>query len=158
MVGAWLMAQSVERHSEVTDWLSIVSLGFFLVLLGVIWIITPDWSSEVVDFIKDLFENIEGLPVPDYPHPVVYTAAMQFCLAFGVFHIGILALRFALRESVDRKIGTISGIVFWLGASFFLNVLATKTISWFGFLAGLIICVGLMIVVSSLVKLLFKRV
>ncbi len=156
------MTKGKERHSEGTDWLSVVSLGFFLVLLGVIWIITPDCSSEVVDFFKDFhLENVTEkiiLPAPKGHHPVVYTAAMQFCLAFGVFHIVILVLRFALRESVDRKTGTISGIVFWLGASFFLNMLAAEAIGWFGFVAGLIICVGLMIVVSSIVKLLFKRV
>lgn len=152
------MTRGKEWRSEGTDWLSIVSFGFFLALLGVIWMITADCSSEVVDFIKDLFKNTEGLPAPDYPHPVVYTAATQFCLAFGVFQIVILALRFLLRESVDRKAGTISGIVFWLGAGFFLNMLAVGDIGWFGFLAGLIICVGLLIIVSSLVKLLFKRV
>ena len=156
------MTRGEERRSEGTDWLSIVSLGFFLVLLGVIWIITPDCWNEVVDFFKDFhLENVTGniiLPAPKHSHPVVYTAAMRFCLAFGIFHIVILALRFVLRESVDRKTGTISGIVFWLGAGFFLNMLAAGDIGWFGFLSGLIICVGLMIVVSSIVKLLFKTV
>ena len=156
------MTRGKERRSEGTDWLSIVSIGFFLVLLGVIWIITPDCSSEVVTFFKSFhLENVTEriiLPVPGLDHSVVYTAAMQFCLAFGVFHIVILALRFVLRESMDRKTGTISGIVFWLGAGFFLNMLAAGDIGWFGFLAGLIICIGLLIIVSSLVKLLFKRV
>ena len=156
------MTKGEKRRSEGTDWLSIVSLGFFLVLLGVIWIITPDLSNEVIDFFKDVhLENMTEniiLPAPEHSHPVVYRAAMQFCLAFGVFDIVILALRFVLRESMDRKTGTISGIVFWLGAGFFLNMLAAGDIGWFGFLAGLIIVIGLLIIVSSLVKLLFKRV
>jgi hypothetical protein len=156
------MTRDEERHSNATDWLSIVSFGFFLVLLGVIWIITPDCSGEVVAFVKSFhLENVTEkiiLPVPGLDHSVVYTAAMQFCIAFGVFHIVILVLRFFLHESLDRKAGTISGIVFWLGAGFFLNMLAAEEIGWFGFLAGLIICIGLLIIVSSLVKLLFKRV
>lgn len=131
-------------------------------LVGVIWIITPDFWNKVVDFFKDFhLANVTEkiiLPAPEHSHPVVYTAAMQFFLAFGVFHIVILALRFVLRESMDRKTGTLSGIVFWLGAGFFLNMLAAGDIGWFGFIAGLIICVGLLIIVSSLVKLLFKRV
>ena len=154
------MTRGEERRWGDTGWLSIVSLGFFLVLLGVVWIINPDLSNKVVDFVKDFhLENMTEhiiLPTPEHSHLVVYTAAMQFCLAFGVFQIVILALRFVLRESVDKKTGTISGIVFWLGAGSFLNMLATEAIGWFGFVAGLIICVGLMIVVSSVVKLLFK--
>ena len=129
-------------------------------LLGVIWIITPDCLNEVAAFFKSFhLENVtEGmlLPAPGLNHSVVYTAAMQFCLAFGAFQIVILALRFILRESVDRKSGTLSGIVFWLGAGFFLNMLAAGEIGWFGFVAGLIIVIGLLIIVGSIVRLLFK--
>jgi len=156
------MTKGEERFLERTDWLGIVSLGFFLVLLGVIWTITPDLSNEVIDFFTDFhLENVTEsivLPAPEHNHPVVYTAVTQFCLAFGISQIVILALRFVLRESMDRKTGTISGIVFWFGAGFFSNMLAAEEIGWFGFLAGLIIVIGLLIIISSLVKLLFKRV
>ncbi|UCC33488.1 MAG: hypothetical protein JSW53_00300 [Candidatus Bathyarchaeota archaeon] len=145
---------------ESRDWLAIVSLGFFLVLVGVIWIITPDLWNEVIDFFKSFhLANVTEhiiLPAPAHTHPVVYTAASQFCLTFGIFHIVILALRFVLGESLDRKSGTLSGIVFWLGSGLFLTMLAAGEIRWFDFLAGLVACIGLMIIVSSLVKLLFR--
>ena len=158
------MTRGKERRSEGTDWLSIVSFGFFFVLLGVIWMINPGLWSNFVEFLRPSAWHLEKmtehifLPAPRWHHPAVYTAAMQFCLAFGVFQIVVLALRFILGESLDRKTGTVSGIVFWLGAGFFLNMLAIGDIGWFGFLAGLIIVIGLLIIVSSLLKLLFKRV
>ena len=140
-----------------TGWLGTLSFGFFLILFGIIWIITPNFSSEVIDFVRDfhlkhLTEHII-LPAPEDSHPVVYTAAMQFCLVFGAFQIAILALRFIFHDSLDRESGTISNIAFWLSTGFFLNLLANKSTGWFGFLAGLIISIGLAIIASSLVKL-----
>ena len=152
-----------EKRLKGTDWLGIFSFGFFLILFGTIWIITPNSTEEVVNFFKDFhLENVTEnivFPAPkhEYNHLVVYTAAMQFCFIFGAFHIVILALRFVFHEPLDRKSGTISGMVFWLIAGFFLSMLASQTIGWFSFLAGLIISAGLTIIVSSIVKL-FRKV
>jgi len=143
------------------DWLSIVSFGFFLIIVGVIWLITPNPYDEALAFAKDFhLENITEnvyLPAPASPHPVVYTAIAQFCLTFGIFHIIVLGLRIVFKEPLNRKSGTVPSVVFWLGASYFLFALAAENISWFAFLAGLIIIIGLMIVVSSLIKLLFLK-
>ena len=151
------MVGNKKRHYGSTGWLGTLSFGFFLILFGIIWIITPNFSSEVIDFVKDfhlehLTEHII-LPAPEDSHPVVYTAAMQFCLVFGAFQIVVLVLRFIFHDSLDRKSGTISNIAFWFSTSFFLNLLANKSTGWFGFLAGLIISIGLAIIASSLVKL-----
>jgi len=151
------MVSSKKRYSRRTGWLSTLSFGFFLILFGVIWIITPDFSSEVIDFAKDfhlehLTEHVV-LPAPKESHPDLYTAAMQFCLVFGVFQIAVLVLRFIFHDSLDKKSGTISNIAFWFSTSFFLNMLANKSTGWFGFLAGLIISIGLAIIASSVVKL-----
>lgn len=145
------------------DWLSIASFGFFLVLVGVIWLITPNLRDEIVAFAEDIAHHTEpitenvALPAPALTHPVVYTAVARFCLAIGVFHIIVLGLRIIFKEPLNRKSGTISSVVFWLGASYFLFALAEGNISWFALLAGLIMIVGLMIVVSSLIKLLFLK-
>jgi len=132
---------------------------WFIVLNAVlrIWIITPNFSSEVIDFAKNfrldrLTEHIV-LPAPKESHPVVYNAATQFCLVFGAFQIAVLVLRFIFHDTLDKKSGTISNIAFWFSTSFFLNMLANKSTGWFGFLAGLIISIGLAIIASSVVKL-----
>ena len=153
----WCMVKSKNRHFKSTGWLSTLSFGFFLILFGVIWIITPDFSSEVIDFVKDfhlehLTEHVV-LPTPEHSHPVIYTAAMQFSLVLGAFQVLILILRFIFHDSLDKKSGTISNVAFWFSTSFFLNMLANESTRWFGFLAGLIISIGLAIITSSLVKL-----
>jgi hypothetical protein len=151
------MVKSENRYFRSTRWLSTLSFGFFLILFGVIWIITPNFSSEVIDFAKDfhletLTEHVV-LPAPKKSHPDLYTAAMQFCLVFGAFQIVILILRFIFHDSLDKKSGTISNVAFWFSTGFFLNMLANESIVWFGFLAGLIISIGLAVIASSLVKL-----
>jgi hypothetical protein len=152
------MSQVGGWRWEGKDWLSTVSVGFFFVLLGVVWMVTPGLWGMVVDFLTDFHFDHSFLPAPVHSHSILYTAVMQFCVAFGVFQTVILALRFVLGESVDRKSGTVSGVVFWLGAGYFLSLLVAGAIGWFGFLAGLVVVVGLLIIVSSLVKLLVRRV
>jgi hypothetical protein len=133
------MVKSKKRYFGSTGWFSTLSFGFFLILFGVIWIITPNFSSEVIDFAKGfhpekLTEHVVLL-APKESHPVVYNAAMQFCLVFGVFQIVVLIVRFIFHDSLDRKSGTISNVAFWFSTGFFLNMLTNESIGWFGFLA-----------------------
>ena len=159
------MSESEKRRSGGTDWLSLLSFGFFLILLGVFWTNNPGIEEKIIAFITDLhlenvIEKIGGpnivFPVPRnlYDHVELYAIARQFCLIQASFQIAMLALRFAFRESLNRKAMTISNIVFWFGEGFFLNMLANQAIGWFGFLAGFIVIIGLSIVVSSFVRLL----
>lgn len=154
------LGRNEKRTFKGPDWLGIVSFGFFLVLFGTIWMITPNFTGKVEAFFRDFhLENVTEnitLPAPEHKHPVVYSAAMQFCFVFGAFQFVVLALRFVLNEPLDKKGGTISGIVFWLCAGFFLSMLANGTIGWFSFLAGLIVSIGLTIIASSIIKL-FKK-
>jgi hypothetical protein len=150
-----------ERRHEEQDKLSLASLGFFLLLIGVIWVITPNLSQKVIDFFKDfelteeIFPNVL-LPAPAHHHPIVYTAVARFCFVFSLFQIAILVLRFFLREPLDRVAGTFSGIVFWLGVGFVSNLLAAEAIEWFGFLGWFIVFIGLSLVVRSILVLLFE--
>lgn len=155
------MTEVEKKRLKGMDWLGLLSFGFFLVLFGMIWALTPNLTEEARTFfndfhLKNVTENIT-FPAPEHSHPVVYAAAMQFCLVFGAFHIVLIALRLVLHQSLNEMSGTISGMVFWLSVGFFLSMLANETIGWFGFLAGVIISVGLLIIVSSIIKL-FRRV
>jgi hypothetical protein len=153
--------QKVGRfRSRRTEWIGLLSFGFFVVALGLVWMITPDFSGEVVRFARSFngTETIAGnvkLPVPVGDHSVLYIALMELCILIGAFQVVVLALRFVYRDSIDSKAGAVSGMVFWFSAAFFLNLLAQPTlvISWLGFLAGLIVSVGLAVVASNLVRL-----
>lgn len=152
-----------ERRREKRDILGLASFGFFLMLVGVIWIITPNLLEEVRDFFEDfkleeeVFPNV-FLPAPASSHPVVYTAVARFCFVFGLFQIFILVLRFIFREPVDKIAGTFSGMAFWLGAGFLANILSAETIKWFVFLGWIIVLIGLSLVIRSLVVLLSELV
>jgi len=157
----WLTALN-ERRLKGLDILGFASFGFFLVLIGVIFLITPNLGSEIVDFFTD-FELVDVypnvfLPTPTSSHPVFYTAVAQFCIVYGLFQIPILILRIYLGDSLKRKAGTLSGTVFWLGASYLLTILSAGNIEWFPFLGGLVVFIGLSLVVRSLVILLFETV
>jgi len=141
------------------DMLGFVSFGFFLVLIGVIFVITPNLYDEIVAFSKDfkleeVYTNVY-FPVPMSNHPVLYTAVAEFCVGYGLFHIAILCLRIYLRDYLSRKAGALSSVVFWLGAGYLLTILSAGNMEWFAFLGGLVVFVGLSLVVRSLVVLFF---
>jgi hypothetical protein len=153
------MAENEKKPLEGTNWLSLLSVGLFLMLLGTIWIITPNLTSDVIAFVNPKnwhLKNVTGniaFPEPNDSHPILYTATMQFSFVFGVLQIVILVLRFAFRESIDRKAETVSGIAFWFSISFFLHMLTIESITMFGFVSGIIISAGLALLTSSFVKL-----
>ena len=158
------MTQS-ERRSDEGDRVGLASFGFFLILIGAIVLITPNYYNEFSAFFKDFHlvkvASIDGsitIPAPKSSHPVVYTAFMEFCIAYGLFQIAILVFRFAHRDPVGKKAETVSGIVFWLGAGYLLSILLAESIGWFDFLAGLVIFLGLAIFIRSLITLSFQVV
>ncbi|MBS7632934.1 hypothetical protein KEJ15_04840 [Candidatus Bathyarchaeota archaeon] len=150
------------RHwTRTSDWIGLVSFGFFLIALAVVWIITPNFSGEIVDFVNDFHpanvsENIVFY-APQSPHPILYTALMELCIIGGIFQIVILMFRIAYHEPVRKKADSISSIGFSFSMAFFFNWAASvisASVGWFGLLAGLIFSIGLSMVLSSVVKLL----
>ena len=144
----------------VSQKIGFISFGFFLILVGFIWLNTPDLKDAVVAFFKDFhlekaFQNVR-LPAPrsEWGHKVVYSAFQQFCLGYGLFQIVVLVLRFVFGSSVNDKAGTVSGVVFWLGLGFFAGLLATEAVGWFAFLAGFIVVVGLSLIVRGVAQIL----
>lgn len=144
-------------HREDTGW---ISFGAFLIIIAVIYLITPGLLSEAKAFATDfrlveLFQNFWWFG-PSSNHPVLYNAAEQFCYVFGLVQILILGLEFARRSSTHGKAKTFSSIVFWLGAGYILSLLSQGVLTWLSFIAGLVILVGISIVARALV-LVFAR-
>jgi len=152
------------RRREERDWFGFASFGFFLILIGVIFLVIPNFFSHVENFVKsfnqtkEIYPNV-FLPIPSGENTEVYRAIMYFCFIFGVFQIIILILRFAIKSSVNKKAGTLGGIVFFLSAGVFAYTLVMGgNEKWFFFLAGLVVSIGLSIIVNSLAKLLSRSV
>ena len=150
-----------ERRIRRSDVLGLVSFGFFLILVGVIFINIPNIIDEIRNFFTD-FDVVEVfpnffLPAPRTNHPVLYAVVAEASFAFGLFQIVLLALRFVLKDTSGRKAETLSSTVFWLGIGFGFTMRATEQIGWFALVSWFIIFVGLSISIRSVAILLFRR-
>jgi len=150
-----------ESRIRRTDVLGLVSFGFFLILVGIIFINIPNIIDEIRNFFTDfdiveVFPNV-FLPAPRTNHPVLYTAVAESSFAFGLLQIVLLTLRVIVKDTLGRKAETLSSIVFWLGIGFGFTMLAAEQIGWFAFVAWFIIFVGLSITIRSVTVLLFRR-
>lgn len=136
-----------ERQRRRRDELGLVSFGFFLFLIGVIYVLNPDVGGEIADFFRDLRLTPVApgvlLPAPGRNHPELYLALEEFALIYGIFQIAILAARFTIGSPLSQKASTVSGIIFWLGIGFLFELLASGIISWFEFVTATVIVVGL---------------
>jgi len=140
---------------------SAISAGFFFILIGAIFVTTPDLLGKIIDFFRD-FDIMRvpkmdiSLPAPASPktHSVVYSAVTQFSFAWGLFQIFILALRFVARSPLSKKAETVSNLVFWLGTGFltyrFLNETTTST-TWFVFWTGIIMLIGVSLIIRAFI-------
>jgi len=146
-----------------------VSAGFFLILLGALFVLTPPLFGATIDFLED-FGSVTVphttislfAPMNLRDHGMVYTAVEQFCFAFGVFHIVILALRFAARSSTSKKADTVGNLIFWIGTGYLVRTLLLERMlsqlnlhevqtSWFVFWAALITLVGVTLIVRAVI-------
>jgi len=155
-----------ELHSKGADWLGLVSLGLFFIVIGTVFVITPNLTGEIKKFFnkenfdwKEAYPNIK-LPAPNTHSPEIYEAIMNFCYIFGGSQIIMLILRFALKDSASRKAETSSGIIFWFGMGVFAdfaNSLLVEPTGWFSLLSGLITMIGLLIISRILLAELLRR-
>jgi len=154
------------RHRE--GLISAISAGFFFVVVGAIFLTTPNLFDKILNFFED-FEivsvpNVSNvtLPAPALPftHRVVYGVVEQFCLVWGLFQIVILALRFVARSPWKKKAESGSNIVFWLGASFLIRTfllemtrlrLITGMTRWFVFWSAIIMLIGVSLIVKAMI-------
>ena len=143
------------------------SAGFFLILIGTIFLITPGLFDKTLDFFHDylkpgdelnlepVFPDIESfvLPKPVNPeiHTTVYSAVLLFSMVWGIFKILTVVARFALGSPMTKKAETASDVVFWLGTAYFIKTMLVDTTTWFGFWAVLIMLGGVSLIVRAII-------
>lgn len=149
-----------RRRLRRGDSLGAVSAGVFIILVGVMFVITPNLYTRAVEFFRDfrlvqISTNI-WLPAPRSNHPVLYLAVEVFCYLWGLFQILVLVLRFSLGSSVYSRAKTMSRIIFWFGAGLLTGMLGTQILGagsrgWFAFWSALAILLGLSLIVQAAV-------
>ena len=135
-----------------------ISAGFFLLLIGTIFVITPNLFDSILDFFKDFKlvdvpnTNIVFLG-PEFPgsHLTVYQAAGQASVALCVFQIVILALRFVIPSSWGKRAETVGNFVYWAGAAFLIQLFLVESTQWFVFWSTIIIIAGVSLIIRAVV-------
>lgn len=141
--------------------LSALSAGVFFVLVGAIFMTTPNLFDKIFAFFRG-FDIIRvpntpiRLPAPASPwaHSGVYSALALFSFVWSLFQIVMLVLRFIVYSPPTKKAETAGNLVFWLGANFlirsFLNVTTTSR-TWFVFWTTIIMLLGVSMIVRAIV-------
>jgi hypothetical protein len=148
-----------SKHFEYV--IGIVSFGSFIILIGVISVLTPSLFGKIEDFFRDFHltklphtQNV-FLPAPADPgaHLALYNAVGLFCLLWGSFQILVLVFRLLLNLSTVSKARTVSDIIFWLGSYYLISVFLNGTLtltSWFAFWATIIILLGISLLARAI--------
>jgi len=148
-------------HKRNETFLSVLSAGLFLILVGMIFATTPNLIDKIVEFFKD-FETTSvpnsniHLPAPQHPwtHSILYSAAWIFSFVWGLFEIILLVLRFLIRSQLTKKAETMSNVVFWLGTTFLINRFLNETTTnetWFVFWATIIMLLGVSLIIRAII-------
>ena len=145
--------------------LSAVSVGFFLILVGTLFVATPNLLDKVVTFLSHFNVVQVGktntyVPAPQHlgNHIDVYLAAREFSLVWGVFLIATLGARFLLDSPLRRKAENIGDIVFWLGATYLIQTFLVAptqasvidVTKWFEFWAAVIMFIGVSLIARAI--------
>jgi hypothetical protein len=146
-----------------------IAFGGFLILVGVVFAITPDLYSKIEAFFRNL-ETISFpagssstfmLPAPVNPsaHNVLYTAVMQFDIGFGILQALILAIRLGFRSPIRKIAETVDHLIFWFGAAVLVNsfLLLGTTTAWFEYWASLIVLIGIGVIARALILIAARK-
>lgn len=161
-----MMGNAVYERSLHEGLITALSIGGFLIILGLVFAVTPGISQQTNNFFSDLttvtfpFGNpgsTVSLLAPAHPadHQGFYAAVMNFLIGVGVLQIVILVLRLAMHSRIRRIAQSVGDLIFWLGAAVVANVfLLTGTQSgWFQFWSSLIVIIGVSLVARFFVYL-----
>lgn len=149
-----------SRHFDYV--IGIVSFGVFIILIGVISVLTPGLFGKIQDFFLDFhltkLPNTQNifLPAPTDlgAHLTLYSTIGLFSLLWGFFLIFLLVAKLLLNLSVNSKARTISDIIFWLGTYYLIGIYLNETLtltSWFAFWAMIIILSGISLLARSVI-------
>jgi len=135
-----------------------ISVGFFLLLVGTLFVINPNLLGNILDFFKgfdmvDVPNTDVTFIAPEFPrlHLTVYQAAGQFSIALAIFQIVILALRFVIPSSWGKRSETVGTFVYWAGAAVFIQLFLIENTQWFVFWSTIIMIAGVSLIARAVV-------
>ena len=148
-----------RRHRE--GLLSAVSGGFFLILIGMIFVITPNLFDNTLTFFSNFnltspVPNTEiQLPAPSTSSAVaeanqaVYSAVALFSIVWGAFLIALIVVRFIYGSPIRKKADNLSDIIFWFGAFYVVQLFLVNQSQWFVFWSAMIMLGGISLIIRA---------
>lgn len=150
-----------HRHDGL---ISAIAFGGFLIVVGLIFSLTPGLLQMISDFFSDITTRTVPinsttsniiLPAPAHTasHSALYTALMQFDIGIGILQVVILSLRIVYRSQTTKIAETVGDLVFWFGAAFLVSTflqLGTPD-GWFTYWGALIALIGASLIVRAIV-------
>lgn len=140
-----------------------ISVGFALLLIGTLFVITPDLFGSVIDFFKDLgIVDVPNADIvfigPELPlmHMTLYQAVGQLSIAVAIFEVFMLALRFVIPSTWEKRSETAGNLVYWAGAAFLVQTFLIDTTQWFVYWAAIIMVIGVSLIARAVVNAISK--
>jgi hypothetical protein len=112
----------IKRES---DPLGLSSLAALLIVAAVTWYYYPSISSEANSFVQDIVNGYIVLA----NHRPFYQAIGFSAFTFGLWFFFLACVRLALKQGIDRFLGTISGGVFTVGCGYVLSSYSSGTVT-----------------------------
>lgn len=147
-----------KSRSNNEGFFTAITLGFILLLIGVIFIITPNLFDEIVGLIKDFsIVNVPNTGIsfigPENPlaHTIVYEAFLKFSIALAVFQFMILGLRFVTPSSWGKRSEAIGNFVSTAGSVYLAQLFLIENTQWFVFWSAIIIVIGVSFIARAAV-------
>jgi len=142
---------------------SAISFGFFLLLLGILFVSTPDLFGKISNFFTDLeLKEVSNsgvfLPAPEIPrsHLALYNVMGTVSIAAVVFQAVMIVLRFVMSSSWAKRSETLGSFVYWIGVAFLVQWFLIDNTQWFVFWSCIIITAGISLLVRAGVMTLSK--
>lgn len=153
------MKRKEPRSHQQEGIFTAISIGFFFLLVGTIFIINDNLLGSILDFFGDFTlvtvpNTSMMLPAPEHLrlHLTIYEASRQVSIALAIFQVVMLALRFVLPSSWNKRSEAVGDFVYWLGASFLIQSFLIESTQWFVFWSTILILLGVTIIVKGAVK------
>ena len=154
-------ASATISHRYREGILSAISVGFFFILAGTIFLTTSHLLENVTDFLQSqnwetiVVRNTQvNLPVPIIPssYVIIYQAIGLFSLVWAFFEIAMLVMRILAGSPLRRKVNNVSDVAFWLGAYYLIGTHLTVDVDhpgWFAFWALIIVLIGVTFLIRA---------
>ena len=141
-----------------------ISVGFFIILLGVLFVSTPDLFGNISDFIGDfefsqVSDTVVVLPQPAnaLAHLELYNVMGMVSIAAVVFQVIMIVLRFVMSSSWSKRAETVGNLVYWIGVAFLVQFFLIDTTQWFVFWSTILMAAGVSFIVRGGVMVLSKN-